>query len=227
MRVRTPLLAGAVIGLAATLVVRRDLLVRAIREADRRGALASGRGEGGYAAASGLFAPLHARVIAESLASLVPGATLLDIGPGPGTVLAGIRAAAPGATLVGVEPSDAMRAIAADHGIDEIPGSAEALPVPDASVDLAISSLSMHHWADPAGALRELRRVLRPGGSVRIYDVRFAAYSPAEVASHAAAAGIEPGCIERTILPERILGLRPYVRITIHTPTHEESNHAG
>jgi len=200
-------------------VVRRDLFVRAIRELDRRGALASRRGEGGYAAACGLFGPLHARVIAESVASLVPGATLLDIGPGPGTVLAGISAATPGATLVGVEPSAAMRAIAADRGIDEIPGSAEALPLSDASVDLAISSLSMHHWEDPAGALRELRRVLRPGGSARIYDVRFAAYSPAEVASLAAAAGIAPGCIEHTVLPERILGLRPYVRITIHTPT--------
>jgi ubiquinone/menaquinone biosynthesis C-methylase UbiE len=166
-------------------------------------------------------------VIAESIASLAPGATLLDIGSGPGTVLAGIGAAVPGATLVGVEPSEAMRAIAANRGIDEIPGSAESLPLPDASVDLAISSLSMHHWEDPAAALRELRRVLRPGGSARIYDVRFAAYSPAEVASQAAVAGIEPGRIERTVLPERILGLRPYVRITIHTPTHEESNHAG
>jgi ubiquinone/menaquinone biosynthesis C-methylase UbiE len=41
---------------------------------------------------------------------------------------------------------------------------AEAIPLPDESVDLALSSLSFHHWTDQAKGLREIGRVLRPGG---------------------------------------------------------------
>lgn len=46
------------------------------------------------------------------------------------------------------------------------------LPHPDDSVDLVVSSLSMHHWPDVPAGLREIQRVLRPGGQAWIYDVR-------------------------------------------------------
>ncbi|HZD01784.1 MAG TPA: class I SAM-dependent methyltransferase [Actinomycetes bacterium] len=48
------------------------------------------------------------------------------------------------------------------------------LPHPDATFDLIVSTMSQHHWPDAAAGLRELRRVLRPGGQVWIYDLRFA-----------------------------------------------------
>ncbi|MGK8522427.1 class I SAM-dependent methyltransferase [Nocardia asteroides] len=54
-----------------------------------------------------------------------------------------------------------------------------ALPYPDDSFDLAVSSLSMHEWPEVDRAIAELARVLRPGGLVAIYDFRFVRASAA------------------------------------------------
>ena len=51
-------------------------------------------------------------------------------------------------------------------------GDVAALPVEDGTVDLAISTLSQHHWEDRSAGYRELARVLRPGGSLWVYDLR-------------------------------------------------------
>jgi SAM-dependent methyltransferase len=198
------------------LAARRGVAVRAIRELDRRGGLAAARGERAYAGIAPVFGRLHARAVADAAAS---GAnTIVDVGAGPGDVVAALRTAAPAATVIGVEPSEPMRTLAAARGIKEIDGSAEALPLPDASADLVISTLSMHHWGDPARALAEIRRVLRPGGEARICDVRFAACGPGELAGFARSAGLPAASIGRTTLPERLLGLRPYVLISVKPP---------
>ena len=47
-----------------------------------------------------------------------------------------------------------------------------ALAFPDRSFDLVVSTLSMHHWADPAAGLAEIGRVLRPGARALIWDFR-------------------------------------------------------
>jgi ubiquinone/menaquinone biosynthesis C-methylase UbiE len=47
-----------------------------------------------------------------------------------------------------------------------------SLPFPDASFDLVVSTLSMHHWADGTAGLAQIRRVLRPGGRAPIWDFR-------------------------------------------------------
>jgi ubiquinone/menaquinone biosynthesis C-methylase UbiE len=47
---------------------------------------------------------------------------------------------------------------------------AEALPFPDQSADIVVSSLSFHHWADQEKGLREIARVLRPGGYFCLAD---------------------------------------------------------
>jgi SAM-dependent methyltransferase len=47
-----------------------------------------------------------------------------------------------------------------------------ALTFPDGSFDLVISTLSLHHWADPAVGLAEIGRVLRPGGRALVWDFR-------------------------------------------------------
>jgi ubiquinone/menaquinone biosynthesis C-methylase UbiE len=51
-------------------------------------------------------------------------------------------------------------------------GDVASLSFPDASFDLVVSTLSMHHWADTRAGLSEIGRVLRPGGRVLVWDLR-------------------------------------------------------
>jgi ubiquinone/menaquinone biosynthesis C-methylase UbiE len=46
------------------------------------------------------------------------------------------------------------------------------LPLPDDSVDLIVSTASLHHWTDAGAVIASLSRVLRPGGQMLIYDFR-------------------------------------------------------
>jgi ubiquinone/menaquinone biosynthesis C-methylase UbiE len=74
-----------------------------------------------------------------------------------------------GARVVAVEPLDEMRAQlqAAAPGVEALAGSAESLPLPDASVD-AITVASAIHWFDLDRALPELHRVLKAGGRLGV-----------------------------------------------------------
>jgi SAM-dependent methyltransferase len=93
--------------------------------------------------------------------------TVLEIGPGGGNNLAFLR---PYMRWIGIEPNpffhDRLRARGERLGIevDVRTATAEALPVPDQSVDAVISTLVLCSVRDPQAALREVRRVLRPGG---------------------------------------------------------------
>ncbi|MFI7060919.1 class I SAM-dependent methyltransferase [Kribbella sp. NPDC050124] len=93
--------------------------------------------------------------------------TLLDLGSGTGRLTPGL-AEAFGGPVYGVEPSDRMREIAettaAHPDVVYRKGSAEAIPLPEASVDGVLMFLSFHHYRDQPKALEEVRRVLKPGG---------------------------------------------------------------
>ena len=109
-----------------------------------------------------------AMVAGEKRALLAPlTGTVLEIGPGAGGNLAFLR---PHVRWIGIEPNpffhDRLRARGERLGIDvEVrAATAEALPVPDQSVDAVISTLVLCSVHDPGLALREIRRVLRPGG---------------------------------------------------------------
>jgi ubiquinone/menaquinone biosynthesis C-methylase UbiE len=110
-------------------------------------------------------------VVAELLRSPRP-ARVLDVGAGTGTLAAALAAAAPEVEGVGVEPDPAMRERAARKGVRLLDGMADALPLPDASFDAATATLVLHHLSveAKARALRELRRVVRPGGRVVVAD---------------------------------------------------------
>ena len=55
--------------------------------------------------------------------------------------------------------------------IDVTEGNASALPFPDASFDMVVSTGSIHHWKDPSVALNEVYRVLKDGGDALMYDL--------------------------------------------------------
>jgi ubiquinone/menaquinone biosynthesis C-methylase UbiE len=59
-----------------------------------------------------------------------------------------------------------------EHRPSFLVGDVASLPFPDVSFDLVVSTLSMHHWADPTAGLAQISRVLRPGGRALIWDIR-------------------------------------------------------
>ena len=99
------------------------------------------------------------------------GMTLMDIGAGAGQFATAFSDWFD-ISVIAVEPSAAMRAqIPRMPSIEVRDGNANALPLPDASVDAAWLSLVIHHVPDLAGAAREIRRVLRPGSPVPLSQV--------------------------------------------------------
>jgi SAM-dependent methyltransferase len=129
----------------------------------------------------------YARVAGE-VAAVHPSGNLLEVGSGPGRLAVRLAREAPGMTLTGVDISDAMveRAVsrAAEAGLSERVrfevGDVEALPHSDGEFDGVVSTLSLHHWSDPASGLAEIHRVLKPGGEARIYDLAHWLWRPAQ-----------------------------------------------
>jgi ubiquinone/menaquinone biosynthesis C-methylase UbiE len=131
--------------------------------------------------------PLYRRVARDVASAALPaGSVVLDVGTGPGRVPRLIATACPRLTVEGVDLSAAMiahatAATAGTAGADRIRfrvADVTALPFEDASVDLVVSSISLHHWDDPAAGLRDIVRVLRPGAQAWIYDFRTALRHP-------------------------------------------------
>jgi ubiquinone/menaquinone biosynthesis C-methylase UbiE len=141
-----------------------------------------------------LFGPLHRQIVTD-VSTTAPTGTgrILDVGTGPGRVPLAIAHTAPQLSIDGIDLSPAMIASArracTAAGLDERVtfevADVTGLPYPDATMDLVISSMSLHHWADPPTAMRDLRRVLRPQGQVWIYDAR-PALRRGVIAAHAA-----------------------------------------
>lgn len=92
---------------------------------------------------------------------------VLDLGAGTGKLTRQLVAA--GASVVAVEPDPSMRAVLERvvPDVDSREGAAEAIPLPDASVD-AVTVGQAFHWFDRDRALAEMHRVLRPGGGIAL-----------------------------------------------------------
>lgn len=130
-----------------------------------------------------LDSPVHAQgpdlVQAQALvAQSIPAhAQALDMGCGAGHLS---FALAPHlARVVALDPSapmlDTVRQAALAKGFPHIEtalSSAESLPFPDASFDLVCSRYSAHHWTQLEPALKDMRRVLKPGGHLLMIDVQ-------------------------------------------------------
>jgi arsenite methyltransferase len=111
--------------------------------------------------------------------ALQPGERVLDVGSGPGLLVAEMaQAVGPSGRVTGLDISDGMLALSrtrcADPAISErvsfIKADAAALPFPDGAFDVAVSTQVYEYVADLKTALAELHRVLRVGGRVLIID---------------------------------------------------------
>jgi ubiquinone/menaquinone biosynthesis C-methylase UbiE len=121
----------------------------------------------------------HYRLVAEDIAARCPKGRLLDIGTGPGWLLPALHKRAPGLQLTGVDISPGMvaqarrnmaRAGLAD-AVDIQEAAADRLPFADGTFDIVVSTGTLHHWKDAAAGLKEVHRVLRPGGLALMYDL--------------------------------------------------------
>ena len=128
-----------------------------------------------------VFGPLHRRIVTD-VTTTAPTNTgrILDVGTGPGRIPLAIADTAPRLRVDGIDLSPSMiaaaRSACAADGLDQRVtfevADVASLPYPDATFDLVISSMSLHHWANPPAAMSELRRVLRDAGQIWIYDAR-------------------------------------------------------
>jgi len=101
----------------------------------------------------------------EALAG-APGRRLADIGGGTGNYARALRAEGWDPVVVDRQPE--MLARAAAKGLETIEADARRLPLADASVDAAMLVSMLHHVEDPAAALAEAQRILRPGGRLAL-----------------------------------------------------------
>ena len=121
-----------------------------------------------YAAARPAYPSDLFDALDDLLAHRLDGADVVDLAAGTG--ISSRQLAERGANVVAVELSAAMLAelAASSPGVRPVQGSAHALPLADSCADL-ITVAQAWHWMDPALALPEIRRVLRPGGVLALW----------------------------------------------------------
>ncbi len=117
-------------------------------------------------------------------AHLGSGQRILDVGCGPGSLTADIAAHAPGCELVAIDASaDVIAKAQRDHGdvASFATGDIYALDAPDGHFDIVHAHQVLQHLDDPVAALREMRRVTKPGGIVAARDADYAGMTWAPV----------------------------------------------
>lgn len=121
------------------------------------------------------FEPVHHSTLRRAALLRPAPRRLLDIGCGTGALLRKAAGVFPSAALAGVDPATGMVQVARGRWAesrlaDFVNACAEGLPFVEGAFDLVLSTMSFHHWADQQAGLREIRRVLAPGGVFLLTD---------------------------------------------------------
>jgi ArsR family transcriptional regulator len=181
---RNPLLDADMLGLWELVRSAMATSPGALQDAARLDAVVAARRSGTqafFATASAEWDALRAEMfgaradLAAALALLDPTLVVGDLGCGTGALTAALAPHVAHVHAVDASPamlSAASARLGAFGNVTVTEGSLESLPLPDASLDVAVLMLVLHHVADPVRALREVHRVLRPAGRLLITDMR-------------------------------------------------------
>lgn len=118
--------------------------------------------------------------ISEEISSRLSSGKILDAGTGPGDLLFEIARRARNLEIIGIDISPDMVKIARKHSetmgcsrrVEFQVADISNLPFESGYFDFVVSSLSLHHWANPIESIKEIQRVLKPNGEAWIYDIR-------------------------------------------------------
>ncbi len=133
-----------------------------------------------------------------------PDGIVVDIGCGPGYLAAKMAHDLRETEIIGLDINPYMAALAkgnrsrlsADYAL--VLGDVSALPFANHSANVVVTSLSLHHWADPSGAFAEVYRVLSPGGRLVVLDPRRDASRLVFLAFQIGQSLFSPSAIRRT-----------------------------
>lgn len=119
---------------------------------------------------SKLRASFHMRVV-QDLARSKPQGWVVDIGSGPGLLAHRLSEAQPGVRVVCIDVTPEMVRAARKAGCsDVVRATADRLPIRTAACSTAVSTATLKDWANRAGGLSEISRILVPGGNALVYD---------------------------------------------------------
>lgn len=133
----------------------------------------------GVVALSPFIRDFYAEVAAE-VSSRPNTERILDIGTGPGRLPIRIAKLMPAADIDGIDISPAMVDTAIANAVNSgllrrvhfRYGSAERIPFTENCFDLVLATLTLHHWARAENCLKEVLRVLMPGGELWVYEIK-------------------------------------------------------
>jgi ubiquinone/menaquinone biosynthesis C-methylase UbiE len=198
------IVAGIIFIASAILAVWATRPMKIPREPDREGAQDKEAVQAYDRTSRWPIFTLERRIMMSVLARSTPAGRLVDIGCGPGYLVAAIARRYPLLKVTGLDNNVEMINIARHnwppepYQIEFITGDAHRMPFAANSFDFAVSTLSLHHWVDAAQVFREVQRILKTGGRFIILDLRRDSPRWMYLAFQIGQALIAPEAIKRT-----------------------------
>lgn len=163
--------------------------------------------------AATLFRGVYRRVAEDVGAAAPTRALVLDAGCGSGRLAVEIARRRPDLRVHGIDLEPGMVEVAtrrAEHEnltdrIEFTVADLADLPLPDNSIDMIVSTASLHHWTDVAAVIASLDRVLQPDGRMWIYDLRWVSARSVRAASAAAGRRVDRALVRTGRFPAALI----------------------